>query len=137
MALDYIVAEGHDGRVTSPLRLCHTDTAPAGHLLGALQHQLAASVERVMELGAVDYITKPFAVDYLEETVDAKIARYLIYVKARRLNGAAAFCTASSISSGNSVVATSTEPELQPVVVMTRFLEPALYKREPQDVRFS
>src|SRR5215471_15461452 len=101
MALDYIVAEGHDGRVTSPLRLCHTDTAPAGHLLGALQHQLAASVERVMELGAVDYITKPFAVDYLEETVDTKIARYLIYVKARRLNGTPALCAPSSIPSSN------------------------------------
>ncbi|HEY2103850.1 MAG TPA: response regulator [Chthoniobacterales bacterium] len=37
------------------------------------------SVERALMLGAVDYITKPFTVGYLEETVDAKIARHLIY----------------------------------------------------------
>jgi DNA-binding response OmpR family regulator len=37
------------------------------------------SVEKAMELGAVDYITKPFTVEYLEETVDAKIVRHLIY----------------------------------------------------------
>ncbi|PWU13101.1 MAG: hypothetical protein C5B50_20070 [Verrucomicrobia bacterium] len=37
------------------------------------------SVEKAMALGAVDYITKPFTVDYLEETVDAKIARHLAY----------------------------------------------------------
>lgn len=37
------------------------------------------SVEKAMELGAVDYVTKPFTVEYLEETVDAKIARHLIY----------------------------------------------------------
>src|SRR3984893_10899350 len=37
------------------------------------------SVEKAMALGAVDYITKPFTVDYLEETVDAKIATHLMY----------------------------------------------------------
>jgi DNA-binding NtrC family response regulator len=37
------------------------------------------SVEKAMQLGAVDYITKPFTVEYLEETVDAKIARHLMY----------------------------------------------------------
>ena len=37
------------------------------------------SVEKAMELGAVDYITKPFTVEYLEQTVDAKIARHLMY----------------------------------------------------------
>jgi len=35
------------------------------------------SVEKAMALGAVDYVTKPFSVEYLEETVDAKIAQHL------------------------------------------------------------
>jgi DNA-binding response OmpR family regulator len=35
------------------------------------------SVEKAMALGAVDYVTKPFTVEYLEETVDAKVARHL------------------------------------------------------------
>ena len=37
------------------------------------------SVERAFALGAVDYITKPFTVAYLEEIVDSKIATHLIY----------------------------------------------------------
>lgn len=37
------------------------------------------SVEKAMQLGAVDYITKPFTVEYLEQTVDAKIAQHLMY----------------------------------------------------------
>jgi DNA-binding NtrC family response regulator len=37
------------------------------------------SIEKAMELGAVDYITKPFTVEYLEETVDAKIATHLMF----------------------------------------------------------
>jgi response regulator of citrate/malate metabolism len=37
------------------------------------------SVEKAMALGAVDYITKPFTVEYLEETVDSKIATHLMY----------------------------------------------------------
>jgi DNA-binding NtrC family response regulator len=37
------------------------------------------SIEKAMELGAVDYVTKPFTVDYLEETVTAKIATHLMY----------------------------------------------------------
>jgi response regulator of citrate/malate metabolism len=37
------------------------------------------SIEKAMMLGAVDYITKPFTVQYLEETVDSKIAAHLIY----------------------------------------------------------
>jgi DNA-binding NtrC family response regulator len=37
------------------------------------------SIETAMELGAVDYITKPFTIDYLEETVQTKIANALMY----------------------------------------------------------
>jgi len=37
------------------------------------------SVEKALALGAVDYITKPFTVEYLEGTVDSKIARHLMY----------------------------------------------------------
>jgi len=37
-----------------------------------------SSIERARELGAVDYITKPFAAKYLEEAVNAKIAQHLI-----------------------------------------------------------
>jgi len=37
------------------------------------------SIEKAMELGAVDYVTKPFTVDYLEETVSSKIATHLMY----------------------------------------------------------
>ena len=37
------------------------------------------SVAKAMTLGAVDYITKPYSVEYLEETVDKKIAAYLTY----------------------------------------------------------
>ena len=37
------------------------------------------SIEKARELGAVDYITKPFTVDYLEDTVAAKIAKHLVY----------------------------------------------------------
>src|SRR5262249_16985039 len=36
------------------------------------------SIERAQELGAVDYVTKPFTVDYLEDTVAAKIAKHLM-----------------------------------------------------------
>jgi DNA-binding response OmpR family regulator len=37
-----------------------------------------AAVEKALELGAVDYITKPFTVRYLEDTVEAKIAQHLL-----------------------------------------------------------
>ena len=37
------------------------------------------SIEKAFDLGAVDYITKPFTVAYLEETVDKKIAAHLMY----------------------------------------------------------
>jgi len=36
------------------------------------------SIEKAQKLGAVDYVTKPFTVDYLEDTVAAKIATHLI-----------------------------------------------------------
>jgi two-component system response regulator (stage 0 sporulation protein F) len=38
-----------------------------------------ACVEKALELGAVDYITKPFTADYLEDTVTRKITTHLIY----------------------------------------------------------
>jgi DNA-binding response OmpR family regulator len=38
-----------------------------------------ASVEKALELGAVDYITKPFTVEYLEQTVDLKVKRLLAF----------------------------------------------------------
>ena len=38
-----------------------------------------ASVEKALELGAVDYITKPFTVDYLEQTVDLKVRKLLMF----------------------------------------------------------
>ena len=37
------------------------------------------SIEKAGELGAVDYVTKPFTVDYLEDTVAAKIAKHLMF----------------------------------------------------------
>jgi len=37
------------------------------------------SIEKAQELGAVDYVTKPFTVDYLEGTVATKIATHLAY----------------------------------------------------------
>jgi DNA-binding NtrC family response regulator len=36
------------------------------------------SIEKATQLGAVDYVTKPFTVDYLEDTVAAKIATHLM-----------------------------------------------------------
>ena len=37
------------------------------------------NIERAMMLGAIDYITKPFTIAYLEETVDSKIATHLMF----------------------------------------------------------
>jgi DNA-binding response OmpR family regulator len=37
------------------------------------------SIEKARDLGAVDYVTKPFTVEYLENTVATKIAKHLIY----------------------------------------------------------
>jgi DNA-binding response OmpR family regulator len=36
------------------------------------------NIEKAREMGAVDYVTKPFTVGYLEDTVAAKIAKHLI-----------------------------------------------------------
>lgn len=36
------------------------------------------SIENAQDLGAVDYVTKPFTVDYLEDTVASKIAKHLM-----------------------------------------------------------
>ena len=37
------------------------------------------SIEKAQAQGAVDYVTKPFTVDYLAETVAARIAKHLIF----------------------------------------------------------
>ena len=37
------------------------------------------SIEKATALGAVDYVTKPFTVEYLEDTVTAKIATHLMF----------------------------------------------------------
>ncbi len=39
------------------------------------------SVEKAVQLGAVDYVTKPFTMDYLEDTVRTKIASLLVYAE--------------------------------------------------------
>ena len=52
--------------------------SPATKVIMVTSDHEFASVERALELGAVDYITKPFAVGYLEQTVDLKIAKHLI-----------------------------------------------------------
>ncbi len=55
------------------------DISPATKVIMVTGDNEFESVERALALGAVDYITKPFTVEYLEETVDAKIATHLIY----------------------------------------------------------
>ena len=35
------------------------------------------AVEKARRLGAVDYVTKPFTLDYLEDTVQTKIAQLM------------------------------------------------------------
>lgn len=56
-----------------------TEISPATKVIMVTGSNDFESVERALMLGAVDYITKPFTVGYLEETVDSKIARHLIY----------------------------------------------------------
>ena len=37
------------------------------------------SIEKALALGAVDYISKPFTVKYLEETVHSKITSHMMF----------------------------------------------------------
>ena len=55
------------------------DLSPATKVIMVTGSNDFESIEKAMMLGAVDYITKPFTVQYLEETVDSKIAAHLIY----------------------------------------------------------
>ena len=52
--------------------------SPATKVIMVTGNNDFANVEKALELGALDYITKPFTVDYLEQTVDLKIARHLM-----------------------------------------------------------
>jgi DNA-binding NtrC family response regulator len=56
-----------------------SDLSPATKVIMVTGSNDFESIEKAMMLGAVDYITKPFTVQYLEETVDSKIAAHLIY----------------------------------------------------------
>ncbi len=56
-----------------------TDISPGTKVIMVTGANDFESVEKAMLLGAVDYITKPFTVEYLEETVDTKIAMHLMY----------------------------------------------------------
>ena len=56
-----------------------TELSPGTKVIMVTGSNDFASVEKAMALGAVDYITKPFTVEYLEETVDSKIATHLMY----------------------------------------------------------
>lgn len=55
------------------------EISPATKVIMVTADNDFASVEKALELGAVDYVTKPFTVDYLEQTVDLKIAQHLMY----------------------------------------------------------
>jgi len=52
------------------------EISPATKVILVMSVNDFESVEKAMELGAVDYVTKPFTVEYLEEAVDTKVARY-------------------------------------------------------------
>jgi response regulator of citrate/malate metabolism len=54
-------------------------TSPATKVIMVTSVNDFESIEKAMELGAVDYITKPFTVEYLEETVHLKIATHLMF----------------------------------------------------------
>src|SRR5262245_34852903 len=55
------------------------EASPATKVIMVTGDNDLESIERARDLGAVDYITKPFTVDYLENTVAIKIAKHLIY----------------------------------------------------------
>ena len=55
------------------------EISPATKVIMVTSDNDFESVEKALELGAVDYITKPFTVEYLEQMVDLKIARHLMY----------------------------------------------------------
>lgn len=54
------------------------ELSPATKVIMVTSVNEFSTIERAMELGAVDYITKPFTADYLEEAVNKKIAQHLI-----------------------------------------------------------
>jgi DNA-binding response OmpR family regulator len=54
------------------------ELSPATKVIMVTSVNEFSSIERAMELGAVDYITKPFTADYLEEAVNTKIAQHLM-----------------------------------------------------------
>ena len=56
-----------------------SDISPATKIIMVTGANDFGSIEKALALGAVDYITKPFTVQYLEETVDSKIATHLAY----------------------------------------------------------
>lgn len=55
------------------------DISPATKVIMVTGSNDFESVERALMLGAVDYITKPFTIQYLEETVDSKISAHLMF----------------------------------------------------------
>jgi DNA-binding response OmpR family regulator len=54
------------------------ELSPATKVIMVTSVNEFSSIERALELGAVDYITKPFTADYLEEAVNTKIAQHLM-----------------------------------------------------------
>ena len=55
------------------------EISPATKVIMVTGNRDFENIERAMMLGAIDYITKPFTIAYLEETVDSKIATHLMF----------------------------------------------------------